>query len=90
MEVKILKEDKELLELEIIGEDSTLCNVLRNELNTFEDVSFASYNIKHPLISNPVFAVKSKKGKPKKLLLDAVESLKAKTKEMRALLAKLE
>jgi len=89
MEVKILSEDKGLLQIEIEGESHTLCNVIREELWNFEDTSSASYNIKHPQISNPVLAVKSKKGKPKKLILDAVASLKEKTKKLRTEASKL-
>lgn len=89
MEVHILKEDKELIELGIIGEGHTLCNILRDELSKLDDTSFVSYNLKHPLVSSPVFALKVKKGKPRKVLLDAVESLKARTKELRSLLTKL-
>ena len=90
MEVSIVKEDKDFIEIEIAGEGHTLCNILRDELWTLEDTSFASYNLKHPLISSPVIALKSKKGKPKKLFLDAVESIKGKTNSLRSLLTKLE
>ncbi len=89
MEVKILSDDKGLLQVEIEGESHTLCNVIREELWNIEDTSYASYNIKHPQISNPVLAVKSKKGKSKKLILDAVASLKEKTKKLRADASKL-
>ena len=89
MEIQILKEDKDLIELKIIGEGHTLCNILRDEATTLEDTSFVSYNLKHPLVSSPILALKTKKGKPRKVLLDAVESLKGKTKELRSLLTKL-
>ncbi len=89
MEVRIISEDKDLIHIEIEGEGHTLCNAVREELWNLEDTSFASYNIKHPQISNPVLAVKSKKGKPKKLVLDAVNSLREKTKELRSELPKL-
>ena len=42
MEIQILKEDKDLIELKIIGEGHTLCNVLRDEATTLEDTSFVS------------------------------------------------
>ncbi len=89
MEVKIISDEKDLLQVDIEGSGHTLCNALREEISNLEDVSFASYNIKHPQISNPILAVKSKKGKPKKLILDAVSSLKEKTKELRSELSKL-
>ncbi len=89
MEVQLLKEDKDLIELKIIGEGHTLCNVLRNELWNAEDTSFVSYNLKHPLVSFPVFSLKTKKGKPRKVLLDSVQSLKDEVKQLRSLLTKL-
>ena len=89
MEVQIIKEDKDLIEIKVIGEGHTLCNVLRDELCTLEDTSFASYNLKHPLVSSPILALKVKKGKPRKVLIEAVNSLKSKTKELRSLLTKL-
>lgn len=85
MEINILKEEKGTMEFEITGEGHTFCNLLRVELWESVDTSLASYNVKHPLVGTPVFAVSLKKGKPKKALLDAVDSLKAKIKEMRAL-----
>lgn len=89
MEIQLLKEDKDLIELKIIGEGHTLCNVLRNQLWDSEDTSIVSYNLKHPLVSSPVFVLKVKKGKPRKVLLDGVQALKEETKELRTLLSKL-
>ncbi len=90
MEVHIVSEDKELLEVEIKDENHTLCNLIRDELWNSEDTSFASYNLRHPSISNPIIALKTKKGKPRKVMLDAVESLKNKTKEVKSLLIKIQ
>jgi len=58
MEIQILKEDKDTIELKIAGEGHTLCNALRSELCESDDTSFASYNLKHPLVSSPVFDLK--------------------------------
>jgi len=89
MEINILKETNESMELEIVGEGHTFCNVLRQELFNVEGVNFASYNLKHPTIGSPIFIVNLNKGKPKKALLDGANLLKEKTNEMRALLKKL-
>lgn len=90
MEIKVLNEDKNSIEFELGGENHTFCNLLRKELWESKDVSLASYNYKHPLISSPVFTLRVKSGKPKKLLSDAVDSLKKKTKDLRTQLKKLE
>lgn len=80
MEVKILKETKNELEFEIIGEDHTLSNTLQNFLNNRKEVVLASYKIKHPLLSNPQIYVKIKdislpKGKEKLLPLTDVKGI---------------
>jgi DNA-directed RNA polymerase subunit L len=83
MEIKILKEEKNRIEFEIIGEDHTLCNSLRDELWNQENVELSAYNIKHPLINNPVMLVETNKGDPRKALQNAVLSLKKKIKELK-------
>ena len=84
MEIKILKEEKNKIEFEVIGEDHTLCNALRDELWNQEDVEISAYNIKHPLISNPVMLVETSRGDPKKALQNTVSSLKKKIKELKS------
>ena len=88
MEIKIITQEKDFMELDFIGEDHTLCNSLRNELVSKPEVSFASYNSRHPLVGSPIFALKVNKGDPKKVFLSAVDSLKDKTKELRFSLKK--
>lgn len=83
MEIKILKEEKNRIEFEIIGEDHTLCNVIRDELWNEDNVDISAYNIKHPLISNPVMLVETSKGDPRKALQGAVSDLKKKIKELK-------
>ncbi|HIH26094.1 DNA-directed RNA polymerase subunit L [Candidatus Woesearchaeota archaeon] len=89
MELKVLKEEKNILELEIKGEDHTLANLLRGELWNTDGVELASYNLKHPIVSSPILSLNVNKGKPKKALEEALHSIKSKTKEFRSLLKKL-
>lgn len=88
MEIKILNEDKNKIEFEVIGEDHTLCNVIRNELWDQDNVNVSAYNIKHPLISNPIMLVEVNKGDPKTALNSAVSSLKKQIKELRDIFSK--
>jgi DNA-directed RNA polymerase subunit L len=76
MEMNILEESKNKIIFELIGEDHTFCNALRDELWEDKDVVSASYNIKHPLISAPRFIVETKKNDPKKTLKDASERIR--------------
>ena len=88
MEIKILDESKNRIEFEVIGEDHTLCNVLRNELWKQDNTKISAYNIKHPLISNPVMLVESGKGSPRTLITNAVASLKKQIKELKEIFSK--
>jgi DNA-directed RNA polymerase subunit L len=58
------------------GEGHTLCNLLKSSLLEDKDVEFASYNISHPLISNPIISIKTNKNeKPEKALKLAIEKI---------------
>lgn len=81
MEISVLEESKGKIEIEILGEDHTLCNVLRSELWN-HSVEIAAYNIEHPLISNPTILVEGS-GDLKKKLVSASDSLRKLFKEMK-------
>ncbi len=88
MNVKILKRTPDEMRLEIEGEGHTFCNVLQKALLEDETVETASYDIPHPLVSNPIVYVKMKeKRKPEKrpetALKDAAEKIKNQTKDFR-------
>lgn len=89
MELKIINEDKNMIEIEIKDETHTFCNVLKDEIVSNEDVAYAAYSIKHPLVSNPVLIVKTNDGKARKVLEKSVSSLKSKIKTLRAEIKKL-
>ena len=88
MEINIIKEDKTKLEIEIVGEDHTLCNALRRELWKNKDIKAAAYNIEHPLVSQPRFIVQTNKEDPKKALIKASESLNDEFKKFKDLINK--
>ncbi len=80
MELKIVKEGKNDIEFEVVGEDHTLFNAVREALSANEDVTAAAYRVEHPLLSPPRMMVKTKEielpQKGQKLLpLDAVKGV---------------
>jgi len=87
MDLRVLKQDKDYVELEVIGEGHTMCNVIRKEIYNEKGDIIAGYNIEHPLVSNPKMIVKG--DKPVKLILNAVDRLKDKNKELRIKLKKI-
>lgn len=79
MEIRILEESKKSIKVEMIGEDHTLADALRQELWNDSDVTISGYNIEHPLISSPILIVEtSGKKEARKALLEAAERLKKK------------
>ena len=88
MEVKILQEDKDVIELELEGETHTLTNLIRKELWNNKNTVFASYNLKHPLVSHPILKVQTK-SKPKKVILETIDDIKNQIKELREKIKKL-
>ncbi len=80
MELKILSSEKDSLKIELIGEDHTLANALRNQLWKDSGLKMAGYNIEHPLVSNPVLIVEG--NDPKKMLSNAVAELKKNNSEL--------
>jgi len=66
MKLNITKEDEEGFEIEIEGEDHTLCNLLVASLNKNDGVEFAAYKIEHPLIGKPKVFLKLKNIEKKK------------------------
>ena len=87
MDVKVLREDKDVLEIEFVGEGHTLCNLLRQELWDNKDVTVSSYRIAHPLVSEPILAVHAPK--PRKVLLSTLEAVQEKIATLREKVAGL-
>ena len=66
MEIKIIEDSKKKLVIELVGQDHTLCNIIKEGLNKEKSVTIASYKIEHPLTSNPIMLIEA--DNPKKVL----------------------
>ncbi|MEM0217364.1 MAG: DNA-directed RNA polymerase subunit L [Candidatus Nezhaarchaeales archaeon] len=75
MKIRILEKSEKSLRFEIIGEGHTFCNILRDFLQRNPNVEFVAYRIDHPLVSNPVFYVRVKNGRPEDVLKKAAEEI---------------
>jgi len=60
MNVKILKKTDDELHLEFEGESHTLLNLLRTELLEDDRVLLATYDAKFPMMTNPIFRLRTK------------------------------
>jgi len=72
MDIKILKESKEEIEVQI--ENLTIVEILRVYLNKDSAVSFAAWKRKHPT-ENPILKVKTKGKTAKKAINNAVSAI---------------
>lgn len=79
--MKIIKDTKNELEIEISGESHTLCNTLRKTLMEDKDVESAAYTMEHPIIGEPKLYVKAKN--PRKALKKAAETIKSQCDELK-------
>lgn len=60
MELRVLTHEKNELEVEVLGENETLLNPLKQALLSDKDVEFAEYIIEHPTLSIPKIYLKTK------------------------------
>lgn len=90
MELELVKKENGSLLVKIVGENHTLCNLLREELNKDENVVSAAYTIEHPLTESPKFYVKIKKGKsPERAFTDAAGRIVEQLEDLRKQLQKV-
>ncbi len=83
MELKIIEQTEKKLVIDIVGEDHTFCNALKDELAQDENIKFASYRIDHPLLGTPRILIEMKKGEPIKALQGAAKRLKKNLEKIR-------
>ena len=83
MEVKIVKEDKESVLVEVGGETISFANLLRQESWTDKSTSEAAHMKEHPYLSQPKVFVRSNKGSPKVILEKTAERISDQSKEFK-------
>jgi len=76
MNIKIIRVTKDEAEIEFLDEGHTFLNVLKYSLLQDPQVESATYDVKHPMISNPIFYIKTESKDPLKALQDASMRLK--------------
>ena len=76
MQIRVHTKDEKSIEVEVIGENETLLNLLKQKLLNHPDVDSATYLIGHPLLDQPRFFLQVRKGKPEQLLKQAAKELR--------------
>ncbi len=78
MELRVLTQTKNELEVEVLGENETLLNPVKQALLADKDVDFAEYIIEHPMLSVPKVYVRTKGNvKPETVLKRTIKSVVA-------------
>jgi len=72
MNVKLVRREGGLMELQLEDTDLSLVQILQLELLSDENVEFAAYRRSHPLERKYFLAVRAKDGKPRDALLRAL------------------
>lgn len=75
MNIKIIKVTQEEAELEFLDEGHTFLNALKSSLLKDPRVKVATYDIKHPMISNPIFYINTESIDPLSALREAAARL---------------
>jgi DNA-directed RNA polymerase subunit L len=75
MELKVIEKAKNKIIIEIIGEDHTLCNALKEELYIDDEVKSAGYYIEHPEKGMPKLVVETSGKDPIKAIAEAAKRL---------------
>jgi len=83
MEAKVVKQDKDMVLIELKGDSIGFANLLREELWNHKETEEAASMKDHPYMAEPKLYLKTKGEKPKKVLLDAAKSLKTKVMEIK-------
>ncbi len=83
MEVKIISNEKNVLELELVGSDTSLAQLISERLNQEKDVEFSSFKMEHPLLAHPKLYVRTKKGDASKLVLEKIDEIKKELADFR-------
>ncbi len=75
MELRVLTHTADELEVEVLGENETFLNPLKQALLNDPDVVFAEYIIEHPQLSVPKIFLRTEGAKPEAVLKRTLKGL---------------
>lgn len=88
MELKLVNKEKDSMEIEILGENETLLEPLKQKLLEDDNVEIATFLMGHPMLESPKLIVKVKSGKPQAALKKAAKALANDFEEFRDVVMK--
>jgi DNA-directed RNA polymerase subunit L len=81
--MKIIRDEKKELEIEVTGESHSLCNAIRKVLMEDKNVDAAAYVVDHPIIGEPKLYIRAKN--PRQSLKKAAKTLQSRCDEFKKL-----
>jgi DNA-directed RNA polymerase subunit L len=81
MTVKILRSEKNTIEVDLGSIDQSVAQMIAERLNKSSDVEFAAYKVDHPTVGTPKVLLRVKKGDPTKIFLATVKEIKEEVEE---------
>jgi DNA-directed RNA polymerase subunit L len=88
MEIRLVNKTDKRMELEFIGENDTLLNLLKQGLLADPTVDVATYVMGHPYLDVPKFVVEVKSGKAETALKNAAKNVRGQFDEFETLLVR--
>ncbi len=88
MELRLVSKSGNKIEIEFIGENDTLLNLLKQKLLSDPTVETATYVMGHPYLDNPLFVVETRSGKPEAAIKNAAKELRGQFDELETLLVR--
>jgi DNA-directed RNA polymerase subunit L len=88
LELKLINKEKDSMEIEILGENETLLEPLKQKLLEDDNVEIATFLMGHPMLESPKLIVKVKSGKPQAALKKAAKALANDFEEFRDVVMK--
>ncbi len=89
MAIKVLVNEKNVLELDLGDMDQSLAQLLAEKLSADSSVEFAAYKMDHPVYATPRLYVRTKKGEPSKVVLEKIEEVRKEIGEFKEKFSKI-
>jgi DNA-directed RNA polymerase subunit L len=83
MTIKILKKEKNVLEVDLGEVDYSIAQIITERLQTVKGVEFAACKITHPVVGTPHLIVKTKGTDPLKLVTKEIGEVKKQVTEFK-------
>lgn len=83
MTVKILKKEKNELEVDLGDVDYSIAQIIAERLQDAKGVEFVACKVTHPVVGTPHLIIKTKGADPAKLLTKEIEEVKKQVTEFK-------